>query len=256
MITYAALAVTGISAGILGSMVGLGGGMLFLPVLNLLMGYSLEMTVGTSLFATIFTSLSSFWGHYRAGHIYLKTGCIIGCGGLAGVLIGSFIFNNYFVGSLNSLKTCMGLWFLFLSFRMGQQAYHSLKGIHDPQRNPPFSPESTTALLIAGCFTGILAGILGIAGGVVMMPVLTFFFGLPLLQAVGTTFLAMLAITVSGGLIKMFHGFVVLESGLVLGLGAALGAQLGVFFSRFITPLMLKSLFSLLFLFIGVSYFL
>jgi uncharacterized membrane protein YfcA len=260
MADYAILALTGLIAGILGSIVGVGGGMIIMPVLNIALGFSPELTIGTSLFAIVFTSLSSAIGHYRIGNIDMKLALKVGAGGIFGVLIGSYIFSGFLAGSMTLLRVIMGLWFMFLSLRMGQQAYQSWRSasshtlVKEETRKPLFSADSTGMLFLVGCFVGILSGILGIGGGVVMVPALLFLFGLPPHWAVGTTFMVMLPTALAGGLIKLFQGFVVLDAGILLGIGTTVGAQLGIWFSRLLTPLMLKILFCGVFFVVSLSY--
>ena len=256
---YFILIITGIAAGTLGSIVGLGGAMIILPVLNLFFHFDPTLAIGTSLFAIIFTSLSSVLGHLRARHINVQVALKIGLSGISGVFIGSYIFSQYLADSLQVLRTCMALWFFFLSFRMGQQVvqtYLSERGkIKKGQESKPtFSIDAAGPLILLGLFVGVLAGILGIGGGIIMVPSLIVGFGLSPHLAVGTTFLAMLPMALSGGLIKLSQGYVVLSAGVLLGIGSATGAQLGVFFSQWITPFMMKAIFCVLFLIVGITY--
>lgn len=85
-----------------------------------------------------------------------------------------------------------------------------------------------------------------------MVPGLMLFFGITPIQAVGTSLLAMIAISGVGGLLKLTQGFVVLPVGILLGMGTIIGAQLGVRIASRINPLFFKGLFVLLFLYLAV----
>ena len=81
-------------------------------------------------------------------------------------------------------------------------------------------------------------------------------FGLEPLEAVGTTLLAMLPITLFGALIKLGQGFVNVSAGLMIGFGSIFGAQIGVRISSLINPIIFKGLFSIIFIYLACSYLL
>lgn len=258
MLVYLALLFTGIIAGMLGSIVGLGGGVIMLPVTQLLLGFDAAISVGTTLFAIIFTSLSSAWGHYKAGNVRLTSGAYIGGGGIIGTFLGSYIFKEYLADSVDMLLFFLGCLFLFMSFRMGRDAYRewqARKGIVVTKEvKAPLTESSVVGLVSVGIVTGIMAAILGVGGGFLMVPAMIILFGVTPKLAVGTTFLAMLPIALSGGFLKLYQGFVQLDAGILMGLGTALGAQLGVFLTRYLSSFIMKIGFAGMFLAIGGNY--
>src|SRR5262249_12563029 len=74
---------------------------------------------------------------------------------------------------------------------------------------------------------GFLSGLLGVGGGVALMPVLVFGFGFPLRQAAGTGILVLLATSVVGTLSHALHGHVHLGLAMMLLCGSSVSAQLG-----------------------------
>ncbi|HZK86540.1 MAG TPA: sulfite exporter TauE/SafE family protein, partial [Syntrophomonas sp.] len=114
--------------------------------------------------------------------------------------------------------------------------------------------ESVAALLVLGFFTGSLTGMLGIGGGFILTPGFMLICGVSPQIAVGTTMLAMLPLSLSGGLIKLYQGYVNLPAGIFLGLGTALGAQGGVWLSSRMSATLLKAIFTVLFTLLAIDY--
>jgi uncharacterized membrane protein YfcA len=246
----------GLLAGCLGAIAGLGGGVIMLPGLQLLAGFDLSKAIGTTLFAVIFTSLSAAQGHYRAGNVRLRSGAYTALGGLIGVLLGSYVFVKYLSTSLNVLEVSLGIFFLFTAYRMGKDTYLDVFGRRDAAAVDmnKRENESFAALLGLGFFTGSLTGMLGVGGGFIITPGFMLIGRLSPQAAVGTTMLAMLPISLSGGLIKLYQGYVDLPAGIMLGLGTALGAQAGVWISTRMSPALLKAVFTILFAILAADY--
>lgn len=245
----------GLIAGCLGAIVGLGGGVIMLPGLELLAGFDLTKAIGTTLFAVIFTSLSAAQGHYRAGNVRLRSAGYAALGGLIGVLLGSYVFTRYLSNSLTILEVALGIFFLFTAYRMGRDTYLDISGRRSMAIvNNGENKESFAALSGLGLVTGSLTGMLGIGGGFILTPGFILIGRLSPRAAVGTTMLAMLPLALSGGLIKLYQGYVDLPAGIVLGLGTALGAQVGVWISSRISSTLLKVIFTILFAFLAADY--
>jgi uncharacterized membrane protein YfcA len=256
-IIIAVFLLIGLMAGCLGAIVGLGGGVIMLPGLQLLAGFDMAKAIGTTLFAVIFTSLSAALGHYRTGNVRLQSAGYAAAGGIIGVLTGSYIFARYLSNSVGILAMALGLFFLFTAYRMGKDTYRDLlgkKNLAAAQRDE--SQGSFAALLGLGLLTGNLTGILGVGGGFILTPGFIFISRMKPQVAVGTTMLAMLPLALSGGLIKLYQGYVDLPAGIILGLGTALGAQFGVGISTRISPTILRAVFTILFAVLAADYLL
>jgi len=257
MITYSLLLIIGILAGTLGAMVGLGGGVIMLPAIQLLLAYDLLIVVGTTLFAVIFTSLSAVLGHYKAGNVRFPSAAWVGVGGLCGVLLGSFIFKQYLSNCLDIIKMILGLLFAIIALRFSGDIYKATfhKGSLE-QNLQEASRQPVTALIALGIFSGSLTGIVGLGGGFILTPGIMYICGFTPQIAVGTAMLAMLPVSLSGGLIKLVQGYVNLPAGIILGLGTALGAQLGVKLVSRISAVVMKGIFVIVFLSMAIYYIL
>ena len=84
------------------------------------------------------------------------------------------------------------------------------------------------AAIVVGAFAGLLAGLLGVGGGVLFVPALTVFLGLRQVDAEATSLLAIIPMAIVGAWRQHGYGNVALRDGAVLGLGAVPGAVAGV----------------------------
>lgn len=247
--------IVGVAAGILGAVLGIGGGVVMLPATQYLMNYNTATSIGTTLFAIMFTALSGAWGHYKQGNVKLEWGIKLGSGGLVGVILGSYIFKEYLSYQEHLLSLMLALLFAFMTIRM-------LKDVLQAWRNKGSMPPQITfrapqwTMPLVGMVIGCLTGILGLGGGFLMVPAMIWLYGASPYQAVGTTLLSIFPITAVGAFVKLSQGFVVLPTALLMGAGTVLGVRLGVPATRLISPLVFKLIFTVLFLQLTINYLL
>jgi len=87
------LVLIGLIVGILSSVSGLGGGFMVVPLL-IFLGREAKLAVGTSFVFILVVAISSIFAHYRLGNVDLKTGLILGIGGIIGAQIGPQILQH------------------------------------------------------------------------------------------------------------------------------------------------------------------
>ena len=83
----------GFIIGLLVSTLGGGGGGLYVPVLILIFGVTPQVAVATSLASVLPTTAVGAFSHYRQGNVDIRTGVILGIGGIIGTFIGAYIAN-------------------------------------------------------------------------------------------------------------------------------------------------------------------
>jgi uncharacterized protein len=86
--------VIGFAAGAVAGLMGVGGGILFVPALTLLLDESQLRAESTSLLAIIPVAIVGAWRQHRYGNVQLRDGLVIGALSPVGVLIGAVVSNN------------------------------------------------------------------------------------------------------------------------------------------------------------------
>ena len=214
-----------------------------LPVMYLYLGFSEPVAIGTGLFVVIFTSLSGAAGHLVRGNLDRRVAVRIAVGGLAGVLLGSWLF-SLLVDHTRLLGLVLGLVFLAPSLGMIREGLRA-----DPGPEPECIGGTPPGHLLFGAGVGVLTGITGLGGGYALVPGLLYLFGAPVCVTMGTSLASMIPMAVVGGGIKLLEGYVAVESGLILAAGSIAGAQVGAAAIGRFRPATLKLVFGLYFLY-------
>jgi uncharacterized membrane protein YfcA len=253
------LMITGIFVGSACGLFGVGGAFIMVPVqLWALMYMGVDQTIatrvafGTSLAVVLPTSLSGCYGHSCRGVVLWKPGVMLGLAGLAGSFIGGSIAAH---APADVLKTIFGLVVLSSALRM------LLAGRIRPGEKSPASPAH---FILWGFPVGIVSGLSGIGGGVLMVPVMVVAMGFDMLQAVGTSSVAIALNSVGGiasyaingmgvpGRPAYSLGYIDLFQFILLAGTSVPAAQLGVRFAHLLPAHQLRILFIVLMIYIGL----
>ena len=224
----------GFIIGLLVSMFGGGGGGLFVPVLILIFGVTPQVAVATSLASVLPTSAVGAFSHFRQGNVDIRTGLILGIGGIIGTLIGAYIAN---IIPPNLLQKILGIFTLIMIIPMLRSLVQRRQKLKEKNRDKEKTVTLTCPKRIIASFfgvaSGLMAGVFGISG---TPPVIAglYSLGLPAVMVVGTSVFVLIFNSVAG--IGGFYllGRLDLTLIILLGGGAAVGA--------FIGPLLLKKI--------------
>ncbi|MCD6372360.1 MAG: sulfite exporter TauE/SafE family protein [Thermococcus sp.] len=217
MLKYVGYFAVGVFIGILAAMFGLGGGFLVVPTLNFL-GVEIHHAVGTSSAAVVFTSLSSAIAYARQKRIHYKAGLLLASTAVVGAYIGAWMTS--FI-SASQLKVIFGLALIVVAIRIYRKktAEPTEVRLEDVEINYKLVP-------LGGFFAGIASGLLGVGGGIINVPFLTYL-GLPIHYAVATSSFAIVFTATAGALKHYMMGNVEVQWLVLLVPGLIVGAQLG-----------------------------
>jgi len=184
-------ALLGVFAGLAAGLLGVGGGLLIVPVLAMLFtgaGYDkvMHLAVGTSLATIVFTSIASVRAHHRHGAVRWPVFWRLTPGIVLGALAGAAIADRL---PGDSLRIVFGLFELWVAVQM------SLDLRPAPHRSLP----GTAGLILAGSVIGGVSAIVGIGGGTLTVPFLVWC-NVAMRQAVATSAACGLPIAVAGSL--------------------------------------------------------
>ena len=106
----------GLAAGVLSGLIGIGGGILIVPMLVLLFGFTQHQAQGTSLAVLLLPiGLLAVWTYYQAGHVNIKAGAFIALGFFLGGLVGAKFATGI---SDEILQKIFGIALLLISIKM------------------------------------------------------------------------------------------------------------------------------------------
>ncbi len=235
--------------GIIAAMLGIGGGILMVPILNLGFELPMKKATGTSLVVIIFTALSSSFAYFRQKRIHYKLGLIYATVTIPGAILGAII------GSMLEeaiLQLVFGLFMMPIAAKMilrPKKRRHTendnLIQLQDDilEQLPSISQQQYTFGLILGFIAGFASGLLGIGGGAVAVPTLALVIGLPMHFAVGTSAFVMIFTSIAGVSVKIWDKGVAWDFVPWMILGIVFGAQIGAKFARKIPAEQLQQIF-------------
>jgi len=259
----------GFIQGLLGS-----GGFLLTPLL-IMMGVSPSVAAASGVNAIVGASVSGTFTHLRAGHVDMKLGLLMLIGGVTGGGLGTMLVK--LLRSLGNLDIviilCYVVFMAVIGVTMfvggltsqvqGEPRERRETAIHRFLRRLPFrtrfavSGIETSALapLLMGGFVGALAAIMGVGGGFLLIPAMTFFLGMPMPVVVGTCLFQMLFTSASVTLMQagVNHTVDAFLAACLL-IGSTVGAQLGARTVKRLNPGQLKLAFSLLVLAMSLKF--
>src|SRR5690349_17934965 len=180
METLLIYAATGAAAGLLAGLFGVGGGLIMVPALALVLPWQglgpavvMQVAIGTSLAVISATSVSSMAAHHRRGGVLWPVFARFAPGLAAGAAAGAFVAHAL-PGTV--LQRIVGAGALLVAAQMFLD--------RQPARQPGLP--ATAVLLSAGGVIGLLSALIGIGGGSLTVPFLTWR-GVDIRQAVGTS---------------------------------------------------------------------
>jgi uncharacterized membrane protein YfcA len=235
-------ALIGLVGGFLSGMFGVGGGIIMVPALVIFAGFTQRMAAGTSLAAIIPTAAVGSLSYALTDNVDWLAAVVLAVGAVLGAQLGSFL--------LSRLSTSFLLWVF-----VGLQATLIVSlwiVIPIREQHVDWNLGMLALLVAVGLFTGILSGMLGVGGGLVVVPILISVFGASDLIAKGTSLVMMIPGALSGTIANSRRGFVHLRGALIVGIAAALLAPFGAFVARAIDPRLGNILLALLLTFAAI----
>jgi uncharacterized membrane protein YfcA len=235
----------GFLAGIFGGLVGLGGGVIMIPLMVGILKLTQHQAHGTSLVALVFTGIAGAIAYGLQGTIDITASVLIAVTAMVTARAGA-----RFAHSLPEwkLKRSFGAFLVFVSLLMLVKPY--LPHIPGMEAGWP----KIIVLLITGILSGFLSGMMGVGGGTIMVPAMVLLAGFPQHTAQGTSLLAMVP---AGGVGAYTHwklGNV--RTNLLMGLipGILIGTYLGGTLAHFLSDGTLRLVFAAVLIWTGVRY--
>lgn len=251
----------GFTAAVLSGMFGIGGAAVSTPAIRVLLGASPEISLGTTLPVTIPTAAAGAVTYYRNGFVEKRVAGYCCLSGLFGAVGGALLT---WVIDLHYLMLVTGALVLYVSAATIHRGV-SGRGIDtEPAETPPDIGEPDTCeepgsgpapgaggetaplmpardceyrdsiplMLAVGFASGVLSGLLGVGGGLVLIPSFIYILRMPLKRTFGTSLAVITVIAIPGTIVHAFLGHIswILVMYLVIGSvpGACIGARISI----------------------------
>jgi uncharacterized membrane protein YfcA len=228
-VVYVGLAVTGLAAGILGALLGLGGGIFLVPALSLLFGLPMRVAVGTSLVGVIATS-AGVAAVARRGRgadvgLALRLEMVTAAGAIAGGWLAGLISAQLMSILFAVIVFLTAAYLLYKTWRQRNNKASESERLYRQDYHPRHWPAGLSVASLAG----MVSGLLGVGGGFIKVPVMYAVMDVPLGVATATSNF-MVGITAAASVFVYYgrgdiHPLVVIPT----ALGVFVGAMLGVF---------------------------
>jgi uncharacterized membrane protein YfcA len=248
--------VLGLLGGILSGLFGIGGGFLITPIL-IFLGIPPSVAVATSSNQIVATSASAFFNYKNQDKVDIKMGSVMLIGGVIGGYLGVMVFKSLsLAGLIDFVIALIYVCFLtIVSAMMFIDGYKKLALSKIPSNRiiphdnileekskrfiehlpfKTFFPKSKVSVSVLvpiaiGIVAGLLASLMGIGGGIVMVPAMIYLLKIPTKMVIGTS---LYQILLTGAVVTLLHSVINNAVDIVLALllivGGVIGAQIGV----------------------------
>jgi uncharacterized membrane protein YfcA len=206
----------GFGAGVLSGMFGVGGGVVTTPAVDVLLGGTPIQAVATPLPVIIPTSIVGAATYAKAGEVSFRAARWAAPPGVVAAIAGAYatdVVNTHWL----LLTTAVLMAWTGVSVARGRRP------------NTPWVQGATPGWKYAaiGTVAGFVSGLLGVGGGIVMVPAFTIVVGMPLRRALGTSLVVIVALAIPGTIVHWILGHIDWAIFLSLSIGVIPGARLG-----------------------------
>ncbi|MFT4052822.1 MAG: sulfite exporter TauE/SafE family protein [Microbacterium sp.] len=224
----------GLGAGLLSGLFGVGGGTIIVPMLVLLLGFDQRLAAGTSLAAIVPTATVGVISYAVNGSVAWIAALILAAFAVVGAQIGTWLLARLPQNALRWGFVCFLAVVVVMLF------------VVVPSRDAELVLTwwSGAGLAVLGVITGILSGLLGVGGGVVVVPALMILFGTSDLIAKGTSLLMMIPTAVSGTVGNIRRSNVDLRAAALVGVAACTTTAVGAWIATLLDPFVANILFA------------
>jgi len=256
-----ALVAIGIGASVIGTIFGLGGGIIFIPVLTVLFGLSASEAAAVSLVGIIATSTGAASVYVKNGSSNVRLGLLLEITTSVGAMVGAFIAVYLASNVLLCVFACV------LLYSAANMIFRREKVIEDSGEGGGMSFPYTdgkdrvvkryniinvkSGLLIC-TGAGALSSMTGVGGGAIKVPLMNIHMHVPIKVASATSSYMIGITAFSGAIIYFINGSLLLDYAAAIAVGALLGSIIGTRITRVLDAGPMRKYFSILLLAIAV----
>lgn len=234
----------GFIAGLLGSIIGLGGGIIIVPVLTFL-GIPPTIAASNSLFAVFSNAVASSLSYAKQKRIEYSIGIKFGLLSIPGSILGAFI----------SAEITPVLFKILFGFILISASVYIFSKRKIESKGYTQSKQVMVLAFGASFFAGIISGLFGVGGGIIFVPVMVILMGMLMKNAAPTSQFILLFAASAGLITHIFLGHPEYAQALFLAVGAFVGGLVGARLSLEIKESGLKILIMIVMITVAVKFF-
>jgi uncharacterized protein len=245
----------GMATGLVGSLLGLGGGVFLVPLLTLAIGAPIRVAIAASLISVIATASASATVNLNRGLVNMRLGLALevatSVGGLLGGITSSLLTHRQLFFGFGLTLCAMGIVMAARAGRRNVIADTSqdpgwLGGrIEEAGRTYVYRVKRLPLALFASLVAGAISGLLGVGGGIIKVPVLSAFCGIPIRVAASTSTFMIGVTAAASAFIYFGRGQIDLPLTAAIALGTLPGSLLGTHLSDRVHARSLKVIMAL-----------
>jgi uncharacterized protein len=256
------LVATGAATGLIGSMLGLGGGVFLVPLLTLALGVPIRVAIAASLISVMATAVASASVNLDRGLVNMRLGLLLEVATASGALLGGLITAHLtqrqlfliFAATMSSMGLVMAL-------RSGRRNViadldadvGALGGrLREGEAVYVYRVRRLGIGIVASLVAGAVSGLLGLGGGIVKVPILNTFCGIPIRVAAATSTFMIGITTAASAFLYYGRGEVLLPLTAAVALGALPGSLIGARISDRVATRALKVLMAVVLIGVGL----
>lgn len=260
------LALAAAGASILGSMLGLGGGVFIVPLFTLFLDVDPKIAVGASAIAVVTNSVVGSTRHLRNRYVNVRLSMLLEISTAIGAIVGALIAVAVSAGFLEAL---LGVVLLYAAWSMLRgrsiEIPNARRDEPDPWQLRDSFPEGKSGKLVtyiprrvpmgigASSGAGVISGMLGIGGGIVQVPMMNLLMKVPLRAAAGTSSFMVGMTAVATATVFYASGKIDPQVTVPAMLGVLLGSNIGSILTKRLKTDRLVVIFVVVMVYLGAS---
>jgi len=256
------LVATGAATGILGSMLGLGGGVFLVPILTLGLGVPIRVAIAASLISVMATAVASASVNLDRGLVNMRLGLLLEVATASGALLGGLVAAHLTPRQLFLIfAATMAAMGLVMAMRSGRRNViadmttdvGTLGGrLQEGDSEYVYRVRRLGVGVVASLLAGAVSGLLGLGGGIIKVPILNTFCGVPIRVAAATSTFMIGITTAASAFLYYGRGEIVLPLTAAVALGALPGSLVGARLSDRVATRSLKVLMAVVLVGVGL----
>ncbi len=241
-VKFSHAAIVGLAAGLLGGLFGVGGGLIIVPGLVSLAGMDRRLAHGTSLAATLPIAAASLITYVSHGNVDWAVAFFLAIGAIVGAIVGTTLLQ---IIPKNVLIVVFVITVLATATRLVIST--------DSTGRTDLTAAMAVLLVAVGLLTGTLAGLLGIGGGVIMVPAMIVILGIEPVVAKGTSVAVIVPTAIMGTIRNRKKSNADIRVAAVVGAFGAASAVVGGTISDRMSDQVSNVMFAALLVFVAVT---